>query len=757
MTKLFSRITFVTIIAALWLVFASPSLAAEPIVVNSLADGGTGCTLRRAIQAANENRPIATCNAGTDGLDTITFTPNLKDKTITLEDGSLVISDDLTIMGDVGINASHRSRIFAIDRDLEVTLQDLTLVNGFARSIGETAFLEGRGGAIVARDVRLKIVDVTFSNNRAEVSGGAIAIDGRASFLTVVGGRFYQNSADFGGAINVEYGATIHHSSFVHNHAVDQGGAIAASQLSRLTIQDSTFDRNKTAGSGGAMAGSGEWTIERVRFTGNQTTNSGGHIDITRGTLSIDDSLLRYGNQLFSDRAAIGGAIFASESAVTVANSNIHTNRVNGKGGGIYTDQGRLTLRNTELRDNSSGETGGGAYTHFSDVSVVDSAFINNRATASAGGFYLESPPSPAYFGATIFQYNSVRNFYGGGMLAVDGQISLDNVTFDTNSAKTGGGLLLGGTDVATLTGVNLISNYAREYGGGIAHHGQKMVMRDSTLRNNRAQYQGGGLFQDGVRAELTRVQIVGNEATGCRFNCDRTIDEGVGGGVYNNSSMDISDSFIDGNWGAIGGGGIANMTSHATAGLTVHRTTIANNISPRGAGIYNARGRNSTAQTGSGAFIYNSTLSNNRAPEGYPINDGGALLNSEFAVIYFTTIYNNGGNGINSVRGQVRLDHTIVAASEFANCIGNVVANTLSKATKPNLDDDGSCGVRHTGDPLLGELAQNGGHAPTHLPQPNSPIYDAGFGDCRQGTFTHDQRWAQRSGSCGLGAVFGR
>ncbi len=759
MTKHFARLTIFLLFAIFWLSAASATFAAEStIVVDSLGDGDTGCTLRKAVKAANQNRPISPCPAGIAGHDTITFASNLTNKTIALQNGQIYISEDVTIDGDVRIDASHRSRIFAIDRDLSVTLQNMSFIRGFARNERETSFFQGGGGAIVARGSRLKIVDVTFSNNRAEVSGGAIAIDDRVGFLTVVGGEFYRNSADVdGGAIMLASGGTIHHSRFVGNHAVSQGGAVAALTTDSVNIQDASFERNIGLVGGGAVAGQGNLTILRVRFLANQTRNNGAHISHAFGTLTVSDSQLRYGNRLGSSFIS-GGGIFATHSDVIITDSDIIGNRVNGKGGGLYIGQGSLTMRDSKLQNNSSEESGGGAYMLETRVNISGSIVNDNRAADSGGGLLIDSRERSTNISSTVFRNNHARDFYGGGMLIMDGDVWLDHNEFFDNSARSGGALLLGGTDTATLTNVRIANNYARERGGGIAHHGGKLIIRDSTIYDNRAQYQGGGLYQDGLRAEVTRTYVTRNEATGClRAPCNREWADGIGGGIYNHSSLDINDSFIDGNRGAVGGGGIANMTRHATAALVVHRTTIANNISPRGAGLYNSRGPNSTNETGSGAFLYNSTFSNNRAPEDYPINDGGAILNSEFVVLYFTTVYNNGGNGINSATGRVLLDHTIVAGSEFKNCVGNIFPDTVGKATEPNLDDDGSCGVSHTADPQLGVLTSNGGFAPTHMPQSSSPIYDMGRGDCRSGAFTHDQRWAMRSGTCGLGAVFGR
>jgi hypothetical protein len=90
----------------------------------------------------------------------------------------------------------------------------------------------------------------------------------------------------------------------------------------------------------------------------------------------------------------------------------------------------------------------------------------------------------------------------------------------------------------------------------------------------------------------------------------------------------------------------------------------------------------------------------------------------------------NNLGSGIRIDTGTVSLRNTIVSGNSPANCI--VVSTTITDDSN-NLEDGTTCGwgtsngsLSNT-DPLLGPLANNGGHTKTMALQSGSPAIDAG------------------------------
>jgi hypothetical protein len=166
----------------------------------------------------------------------------------------------------------------------------------------------------------------------------------------------------------------------------------------------------------------------------------------------------------------------------------------------------------------------------------------------------------------------------------------------------------------------------------------------------------------------------------------------GVGGGIFNNGTLTVSNCTLSGNvavssdGSAVVGGGICNGGT-----LTVSNCTLLNNRADLGGGIYNDGGT---------LTVGNSTLSGNSA------GLGGGIYNSNI----------------------MTLNNTIVANSTHG---GDIVNDGGTVTGSHNLIDDGSGGLSDTltGDPLLDPngLQDNGGPTKTIALLPTSPAALAG------------------------------
>ncbi|HSH01493.1 MAG TPA: choice-of-anchor Q domain-containing protein [Anaerolineae bacterium] len=146
---------------------------------------------------------------------------------------------------------------------------------------------------------------------------------------------------------------------------------------------------------------------------------------------------------------------------------------------------------------------------------------------------------------------------------------------------------------------------------------------------------------------------------------------------------------------------------------------------------------------------ITNSTMSNND-------NDNYWLMNQGLMTITHSTIANNDGRISNDVveGGQLWLGHTILANNKYSYCWGDIGIISLGY----NLIDEHDCGLGAAGDmvdiePMLGELADNGGATETIALLAGSPAI--GKGNCASGQVSVDQRGVVRpaGGGCDIGA----
>jgi len=232
------------------------------------------------------------------------------------------------------------------------------------------------------------------------------------------------------------------------------------------------------------------------------------------------------------------------------------------------------------------------------------------------------------------------------------------------------------------------------------------------------------------------------------------TIQNGVagaglrgGGAILNQGILTLQDVILKENSSLSVGGGIDNLGT-----VTVTDSSIHNNQAEDGGGIFNSEGGM--------LFIYSSTLSGNTAStdrgggldnsgsgtlENVTISDntaqvgGGIFSDGEFLSVLNSTIVinkalavplSNGGN-IQSAN-EIRFINTLVANSQSGpNCAGSGFTSLGH-----NLDSENTCSFNQStdiydqGDPLIGDLLDNGGTTLTHALLVGSPAIDAGDND---------------------------
>ncbi len=111
---------------------------------------------------------------------------------------------------------------------------------------------QGLGGAIYV--TRLAVNNSVFERNTASLGGGAIC----GETLHIQGSLFQFNSAYVGGVISVPSG-NISNCLFIHNTALDTGGALSVTSV--FFISDTNFKNNRAKKGGGAIFGSGNVSL----------------------------------------------------------------------------------------------------------------------------------------------------------------------------------------------------------------------------------------------------------------------------------------------------------------------------------------------------------------------------------------------------------------------------------------------------------------------------------------------------------------
>ncbi len=383
-------------------------------------------------------------------------------------------------------------RIFHILSTGNLTLNDLTITNGFANRPG-SAF-PSSGGAVYNDDAFLTINRSTLQSNRAAFHGGAIFDIGSATTY-VRDSTLRDNSAPHGGAI-FEYQSTllrVERSSILHNNAETQGGGINVGYGTELIIRDSVISFNHSARHGGGI----------FKDAG------------------LDRKLTSIMGSTFEGNSADwgGGAIFVMRTPLTIGSSTFLQNQAGEYGGGLGYDNNSTetaNIRSTTFDGNTAKLDGGAIHFSGERMLVTAVAFRNNQAenggaihnAAAALDHYIQRADTTMEIEWSTIEKNTAKSagggVYNGGALIVD----LTSFTGNESTAQ-GGGIHNVGT--MTIEGSTFDSNSTALDGGGLASVGGNTVLTNDTFSANSASGRGGGIFNTAPNAnsaEIGRMQV---------------------------------------------------------------------------------------------------------------------------------------------------------------------------------------------------------------------------------------------------------
>ena len=389
-----------------------------------------------------------------------------------INDGNILFSGNGSISFG-GLNATNARTI-----QQHITVLD-NVTAGIKAENGDTATFKGlttttNGGAITAGSnstVNLGASGSTgklvFSNNEADVNGGAIY--GNNSSVNLTGGT----------------------NSFTSNSAAEQGGAIWGDTVT-LYDGENTFKLNSTTasstGRGGAIYGD---TIELLNGTNvfeENYSNMGGAI--YGMTINIVDGT----NTFEKNSAGFGGVIFgndpiSSASAVNITGgtNTFSENKANTAGGVFAIDIVNITAGTNSFTDNETtgtGSLGGGAiYSGTVSITGGENEFTGNKtagANSLGGAIYASG-------NATLIAKDGTGNgdimFQGNtdstGANAIYMQNNSNNKTL-TLAAETGRSILFYDPitsdstrqnltiDINTTGGANAAAKSANKTGGTV-------------------------------------------------------------------------------------------------------------------------------------------------------------------------------------------------------------------------------------------------------------------------------------------------
>jgi len=541
-------------------------------------------------------------------------------------------------------------RFFYIMENASLTINDLTLDNGFAdgRYPGGSSGLPGSGGAIFNDGGTLELNRCILLNNQATSEGGAIFHE-RFGNTYVNGSTILDNLAPIGGGLSVYHSGllSINDSEISNNVATAQGGGMSLGASAELTINNSQINFNHSARHGGGIFkdGSGESpliVIHGTTFEGNIANWGGGGAFVWRAPLMISDS--RFINNLANEYGGGLGYQNLGSETVIITKCTFEANSSKRDGGAIHFS-GELMEINGSIIQNNFAENGAGIHNGEADNSryisrvnstliITDSQILGNTAAGNGGGAFNEGVMSCK---ESEFKSNESRS--QGGGIHNTGEIEANSCTFDNNTSGLDGGGI-SSFHVAHIHASDFTNNTATR-GGGIASIDGDAIILDSNFTGNSSSETGGAIFNMGT--------------------------------AFGNSPMEIENCQISGNTAPLGGG---VATSMGETGVV--RCTLFENAARDGAGIYNH-----------GLMtVIRSTLSGNETP-----GSGGGILNLETITIQESTFLDNKagqGGGLASIGGDVVVTNNTFSANIASDTGGGLFLSG-------SLDGTGSAGNMET------------------------------------------------------------
>lgn len=311
-----------TLLASLVPGLAAP-LAAATIAVDTLADNEAAdglCSLREAIQAANDDLPFLGCPAGEDHdlvtLDltgTIALTADLPEITRNLTLAGPA-SGTLTLNGGnhrmLEMNGAPNGKTLRIER--------LTIRNGLNPA--------GGGCISIQRADRLELVDSRVTGCETPLAGGAIFGDNAAA-LSIQRSRIEGNSATQGAG-----------GVYLIGLGIPAFAGEGDSPTATLVIEDSTISDNSVpseASGGGVAIAWANGEIRRSTLSANSTQATGGGLVVIYGTVLVESSTLTLNSADINenDGGEVGGGIYAFASDLYPAIVQLHNSVIAGNTG----------------------------------------------------------------------------------------------------------------------------------------------------------------------------------------------------------------------------------------------------------------------------------------------------------------------------------------------------------------------------------------------------------------------------------------
>eukprot|EP00007_Cunea_sp_BSH-02190019_P007295 CAMPEP_0174246750 /NCGR_PEP_ID=MMETSP0417-20130205/42227_1 /TAXON_ID=242541 /ORGANISM="Mayorella sp, Strain BSH-02190019" /LENGTH=4563 /DNA_ID=CAMNT_0015326603 /DNA_START=250 /DNA_END=13941 /DNA_ORIENTATION=- len=388
----------------------------------------------------------------------------------------------------------------------------------------------------------------TFASSRALNGVGGILLEADASL--VERDCTHQDEVSLvGGAVALRGGvAQLSNGTLARNGLVDDcqlGGALFVGGGGPHLLRALTFEEN-AAETGGAMAQNGGLVDELSdsSFARNSALHYGGAVALSDlGRLSSAARLTFTQNS-----AQVGGAIALAgpDSLSTWSLCSVRDCSAQTAGGGLYVAGGQHLLSEfTFLRLSASAGGGGAAYFAGGNSTLLAVRFDDNQAAGSSPlPFPAAAPLSGSFRPAGSLTPVAAA---GGGLFVNGGLLSVQEVHFTVQRAQLGGCFYGNGGQSRLRAGELDQSGVTVQQGAALLVAGGSLALSDSQLYGGTASLRGGAGVVRGGQLRLERCQLHSSQvASGTEDTGGGGLLAVLGSGLLEVDSCGLHDAAAD-------------------------------------------------------------------------------------------------------------------------------------------------------------------------------------------------------------------
>lgn len=297
----------------------------------------------------------------------------------------------------------------------------------------------------------------------------------------------------------------------LQNGAGIRGGAIAQEGPGTVSIRNAIVKNNRAEHGGGIYGGAGAIEVASVTFQSNRSTVTDGlgGAIVTRGLLAVTDGT-------FVANQGDKGAAIATSGVLEMTDSEIRENDAGQST--IFLDSGAIARLSDSTLDGNQGGLHGAIIAVEADLTLENVTFVHNTARGSADCLTIEDGTlniTDVRFLDNVSVRTDADSSNSGCLQIIGGDSTIRDVTFERNGAGEGYAAPISAFEGAEIEIERAVfSGNSSTAGGALAASNSTIRCEDCDFQDNGAFWGGAVFAESGAEIEVDGGTFTGQMAT---------------------------------------------------------------------------------------------------------------------------------------------------------------------------------------------------------------------------------------------------